>query len=394
MTSVLIGRLCGRDELGMYALAMGLVQFVQGIQDQVICTPNMIYGSRKQGRELQVYSGSVLIHQLVLILLGLIGLSVAAVWLPRGSGWSSIVLVLLAFSPFLLLREFVRQFSMSRLRPGIALSIDCGVCVLQLAGLAWFGWNGQLTIPLAFGIAGVSCLLAAAAWFVMRRNDFSIDLRATLSDWQNNWAFSRWPLLGQFTGSATPYFIPWIVVASHGASAAGLFAACSTLVGLSRMFVAGVNNVVIPRASRAYALEGASGLRHILRNTTLLYSITLGGFCLLVLIAGEFAAVATFGDKYSGSGAIMTFLALNVLATSLGQTAGNGLFAVLQPRANFVADIVSLLVTLAAAAALVPTWGATGAAAATFVGTASGAVWRSFTLRQVLRDVTRSPVTA
>lgn len=394
VTSVLIGRLCGRDELGVYSLAMSLLLFVQGIQDQVICTPYMIFAGRRNGQSLRVYSGSTLIHQLLLIIIAGIGLAVAGWFLPRSSSWTTTLGVLLAVSPLLLVREYVRQFSMARLQPGTALAVDCCVSAVQLLGLLVCGLAGWLSIPVAFAIAGVGCLTAATGWFALRKSDFSIERSAILPDWQQNWAFARWPLAGQFTGSATPYLIPWILVACHGESAAGLFAACSTLVGLSRMFVSGVNNIVIPRAARAYAETGTTGLQSVLRSTTLLYAITLGAFCITVLLAGEFLAVTTFGAKYAGGSAVMTLLALNVLATGLGQTAGNGLFAVLQPRANFVADIVLLLATLLAAAICVPTWGAAGAATATLVGTTVAAIWRTLTLRYVLRELTRQPAVA
>lgn len=394
VTSVLLGRLCGRDELGVYSLAMTLVLFVQGIQDQVICTPYMIFAGRRNGRDLQTYSGSSLFHQLLLTLLSMLGLAVAGWFLPQASGWGATMFVLVAVTPFLLFREFVRQFSMARLQPRMALAVDCLVSFVQLLGLLACGLGGWLSIPVAFGMIGGACLLSVVGWFVLRKSDFAVHTSTILPDWKQNWAFARWPLAGQFTGSATPYILPWLLVACHGEAAAGLFAACSTLVGLSRMFVSGVNNIVIPKAARAYAEVGTSGLCAILRNTTLVYATTLGAFSLIVLGAGEWLAVSTFGAKYSGGGTVMTLLALNVLATALSQTAGNGLFAVLQPRANFVADIVLLVATLLAAACCIPTWGASGAAAATLIGTTIAAVWRSLTLRFVLRELSRQPAVA
>jgi O-antigen/teichoic acid export membrane protein len=68
--------------------------------------------------------------------------------------------------------------------------------------------------------------------------------------------------------------------------------------------------------------------------------------------------------------------------------AGNGLWAIHQPRSNFVADVCCMSVTLIAAALLIHPFGALGAALATLGGTLTAAIVRTITLFRYLDDQT------
>ena len=76
-----------------------------------------------------------------------------------------------------------------------------------------------------------------------------------------------------------------------------------------------------------------------------------------------------YGPQFAGTGWIIGVLSLSVLANSLGVTAGNGLWAMERPQANFVADLFSLGVVIVATISLVPLLGPLGAALATLCGT-------------------------
>ena len=57
--------------------------------------------------------------------------------------------------------------------------------------------------------------------------------------------------------------------------------ACTTLVGLSNLFVIGFNNFLIPKAARAFAQQGVHALARVLRRATLCSAVVLGGLWLL-----------------------------------------------------------------------------------------------------------------
>ena len=67
-TSVLLGRFTSQKELGVYYLALSVVYFARGVQEQLVSAPYMIYCSRRQGSALSEYAGSALAHQCVVML--------------------------------------------------------------------------------------------------------------------------------------------------------------------------------------------------------------------------------------------------------------------------------------------------------------------------------------
>src|SRR5437879_3484327 len=67
-TSVLLGRFTSQQELGVYYLALSVIYFARGVQEQLVSAPYMIYCSRKQGAALAEYAGSALMHQCVVML--------------------------------------------------------------------------------------------------------------------------------------------------------------------------------------------------------------------------------------------------------------------------------------------------------------------------------------
>jgi O-antigen/teichoic acid export membrane protein len=111
----------------------------------------------------------------------------------------------------------------------------------------------------------------------------------------------------------------------------------------------------------------------------------------LALATGDWLTVLAFGSAGEGTGAILGALAVSALMNGIGVVAGNGLWAIDQPRPNFLADVFSMAVTLIAAALLVLPFGALGAALATLAGMTAAAVVRTITLVRFLRRVEAEP---
>jgi O-antigen/teichoic acid export membrane protein len=152
------------------------------------------------------------------------------------------------------------------------------------------------------------------------------------------------------------------------------------------MFMMGLCNFLSPRSARAFAEGGLSELKSVLAQTAGLFAASLGSLCLLAFLFGEPAAVFVYGPQFAGTGWIIGVLTLSVLANSMGVTAGNGLWAMERPQANFAADLTALGVVITATIFLVPAFGPLGAALTTLAGTATDAVVRLFILRQTMRE--------
>jgi O-antigen/teichoic acid export membrane protein len=386
-TSVIIGRMCSLEDLGVYALALSVARFVGGVQSELVCSPYVVYSVHRRGEALATYVGSTLVHHLLLTALSVLSLLGLAGLLTMGGGSPELLPVvwgLVGSLPFLLLRDYLRRLSLAHLRMGVVLAVDVSVAVLQLGGLLLLGYCQLLSVSAAYIVWGTACGLACLGWFVVGGERLKVVPGQIRGDWRLNWSFSRWSLAGFLVGTTTPYFMPWILAAAHGEAATGVLAACSTLVNCVSTYVTGITNVVMPRAVSAFAQQGAEGLRVVLRRTVILFIFTVGAFCLFIFASGDWSVCLLYGNKYAGCGLVLALLALNALANSLSVTAGNGLWALDRPKANFLADVCALVVTWATLWSAIGPLGAVGAALALVAGAVSGAAVRAATLQRLL----------
>ncbi|HEX5102882.1 MAG TPA: lipopolysaccharide biosynthesis protein, partial [Pirellulaceae bacterium] len=387
VTAVILARQCPREELGVYYLALSLIFFVRGIQEQIVCAPYMIYCSRKQGTALAEYAGSSLIHQCVVmsaastilagaLLLGFApAVTQAAFWLLVGAG------------PLLLLREYIRQMSFAHLEMRTAITVDVAVSVLQLVAMGGLVLTGHLGVVETLATMGISSGVPAIVWLLAKSRPMLPRLDAALRDFLSNWTFARWALASQLLACTTPYVMPWVVALTHGEADTGTLGACVTLVGLANMFMMGLCNFLSPRAARAFAEGGLAELKSVLAKTALLFGLSLGSIAVAGFLVGEPVAMLVYGPQFAGTGWIIGVLSLSVLANSMGVTAGNGLWAMERPQANFVADLTSLGVVIVATISLVPLFGPLGAALATLSGTTTDAAVRLLILRLTMREL-------
>jgi O-antigen/teichoic acid export membrane protein len=390
-TAMAIARFCSKEELGVYYLAWTAIIFLSSVQCNLISIPYTMYWNRRGTDRQASYLGSTLVHQgftsllAMLVVLPLIALSAFGVASPAffSVGW-----VMLAALPIILFREFLRRLAFAHLRIFAATVMDIGVSVVQFALIAALAWFGRLSVATVIAAVGGACTLSTFLWFYDYRQTAKLAADRILPDLRENWTFSRWALACQLAGLAF-YIMPWMLTAVHGEAATGELAACNTLVGLANLFVLGMGNYLTPKASLAFSREGYPGLVRVMKKMAVLFAGTLSMFCFVVYFGGDWLASTVMGPKYHGLGMLIVLMAVATLIDSLSLTAGNGLWALDAPSANFFADCVMLVVSLTVAAVLVRPWGATGIAVAMIAGRLCCAVIRWFTLWERIYSRTR-----
>jgi O-antigen/teichoic acid export membrane protein len=287
----------------------------------------------------------------------------------------------------MLLREFVRQFSFAHLHVWTAVILDAAVAALQLGTLLLLGCFHRLSPVTIYATMGGACAIAAAGWFLSTRHPMQLTRARALADWWHNWAFGKWALAGQLIGSAATYLLPWILVSACGEAETGMLAACATLIGVANMFVTGMGNFLVPRTAGAFAAGGVGALGRVLGKAGALYTAFFALFGVLVLAAGEQLTVLIYGAKYSGVGPILGLLALAMFADALGRVAGNGLWAMERPSANFLADVCSLFVLIVSAVCLIRPLGVIGVAIVQLSATLTGTAVRGVTLLRLAQSL-------
>lgn len=388
-TSIIIGRE-SKEMLGIYYLALSIVLFVRGVQESLVAAPFKVFCHRQADAEVSRYAGSSLIHHtlvsvVVVSLLLVLGCLPIDTFLPQG--FRAVILALALTLPLILLREFLRQVSFARLRFSGALIIDSCVALVQIGGLLWLASTNQLTVVRSYSIMAAACGGASLGWLLTSTQRLDFDRESVEKHWALNWNFGRWAVAAQLVGAVAPYVVPWILSIMQDATATGLFAACMTLVGASRVITEATFNLLTPKSAQAYHQAGRAALVGMLFRWGTMFAILMALFTALIFLFGEQALVLVYGNEYAGTRWPLTILACALWMHTIGFTCGDGLFVLEKTRENFWADVIATLLTLIVSFPLIIYFGITGAALATLVALGSGAIARFIILQRCLRQL-------
>ena len=384
VTGVMLGRSCGDDCLGIYALAMTCVYIGVGVQTELTSSPYHVYCIRRRSEALARYTGSVLVHQAI-ILLALIA-ATAAVLAATGQleQLASVLLVLVWAGPLLVTREFVRQMSFARLQFRLAAILDVVAATVQVGSIGLLSLTGRLSPSTALASGAAAGAVTFGLWLFRHRRDISITRAQVPVHWARNFRFGRWTVATYLVGSTLPFVMPWVLAVWHSQDAVGRLAACNALIGLSYMFTTGIANALTGQATRDFRTAGRDGLMRRLRQAAAIIAVVLVPFIAVVALLGDWAVEFVYDADFAGLGHVSLVIAIGVLASGLSMVAGNGLWAIERPQDGFVADVVTLLTAILLAVLLVPSHSVLGAAIATVGGQIVGMAVRWVALRTAL----------
>jgi O-antigen/teichoic acid export membrane protein len=363
VTGVIIGRACSKDELGFYMLGFTIMLFANGIQQALILSPYIVFSAKRPGAGLRRYTGSSLIHQLVLCSITALVLALASFILSLvndSQRLNAILWALATVMPFILLREFARQVSFARLQVGVALLLDCGAFVVQMGGLLLLAHIGALSSSRAYWIIGGACSVTSLVWVVWSRHAFVFSLDHVLPDLQQNWRLARW-LFGSSVGrAASSQMYPWILTAFHGAAATGVLAACRGILFAANPFLIGLQNFLGPKFAHEFHKNGSGGLYRATVRAVLVIAAVMGVFCLAMLLFGGSILTFVYGAKYAGYGLVIAVLALAQLVSAVNAPITSSLMAMERTDVEFKCSLAAVVVMSTIGFWLVKSYGPLG----------------------------------
>lgn len=380
LVTVLLGRWCGADELGAYALGFTIVVFVIAAQMAIISIPYTNQWRRLPEGEQKDFAGCALLQQLLFagLVAGTIAVIAVTLWLfGFRERFNSVLLALSAVLPLYLIREFTRRHAFAHLRMRTAVILDASVATVQISGLVCLFLSDGLTAVTAFAAMGLGAGLGGATALILGRRSFSFRLGMLRRAMNAHWKYGRWVLAAVTAGVLQGYVMHWLLALIAGTTATGIFAACMTVVLVVNPIMQGVGNVLEPKAAKAFAQGGHAALRKLIGRVSLAIAALMLLFCTAVaLFGGRLVTVLYAGSEYAGHGHLVFALALYAVASAIDLAPSNGLRAMDRPDMSFRAACLSLLITISAGVLLVSAYGLLGAAYAMFAGAACGMVIR------------------
>lgn len=363
VTTVLLGRFCLQEELGLYALGFSLVLLLKGVANALVWMPYMLNSPHQEDGRLSQFTGSVTIHMALLCLLTALGLGVAAAVTAIRGGHpelSGLFAVLAVAGSLMLFREYMRRIYLAQMRPGRALLLNVGMAGVQLAGLAIIVRGGVLSSHSAYWVIGVSCALLTAAWLITERTRMKVCWHAVVPDWRRNWKAGRWIFAGSMVRLVSTDIYPWLLAAFHGLPAVAVLAAARGVIVFANPLLLGIGNFAGPFAAHACADYGLRGLRQRVFWGTVVIAAIMGTFCTVVFLWGADVMELLFGSRYAGQARVVRALALGQLAEAMCIPVGFGLLAAKRADYELIGAVVQLAAMVSAGLWLVWHFGPAG----------------------------------
>jgi O-antigen/teichoic acid export membrane protein len=362
-STVIVGRVCGREELGIYVLATTMFWLLVGIPNALTWTPFTSRAPRMSPERRASYCGSITIHT-VLLTLALAGVFQIAgllppAWFGQSRWFSTMCLALVPFTAMMTLREHVRRLCLSQVAAREILALDAPIAVAQLLLLLWLTHSGRLSANTALLAVAAACLVCVV-WLIAHRAEFQFRPRLAAIHWSYNLQFGRWLLAVSIAWLLADSFYRWIVGWQYGLDGLGRFASAQAVVLFINPLLLTATNFGRALSANRLASGGMPELRRFTFQATVLVTIVAGlAFLALAAVGGPLVRMI-FGDQYSGLGGIVATLCLGMLVRIAGDPIDSSLAALREGRAMFVAIIVQLAVVVLAGVPLIARCGLNG----------------------------------
>lgn len=369
LTGVIIGRVCTKDEYGLFMLCFSLVILAEVVQHCLITSAYIVYSPRLAGSSHSTYAGSTFVHQLAFSTLAVSLLVISGLVIPAATlnTLAPILHVLSAVLFFILAKGYARQLSFASLHMKTALVIDVVAGIIQLGGFLLFAHIGILSPVTAYWIIGLASGLPATIWILSMRKVLTFHYLRVVHDFQHNWSFGKWVLAGNVAFSISTQLYPWFLEIWHGAGAVGTFAAYLSIANIANPFMYGINNLIGPQMAHVQK-KGVHHIRNFVIKVTFAITAAMFIYCGIMLLIGSRLVAFIYGNNYAGNDLLISLLALNFLVTAFPIAFGSGLFVMERPDLTFRVNLTALGVTASIGLCLTNSLGPIGAAGGLFIG--------------------------
>jgi O-antigen/teichoic acid export membrane protein len=362
-TNVILARVLGIREYGVYALSWMAVLFVASLQWAFIVSPMMSVGPKQEKYDRPYYYGAVLFQEIAFASLSvaglLIGLRFSVLHFPQ---WNVQGLGLpLSFAAFsYLLQDFIRRYFFSVGRSKFALVSDAISYLTQIPIIVLLARRPNFSSSVALWVIGATSIvsfLASAAWFESVRFRAATLREVAIRHWKlSRWlapsAFMQWSSGNLFTVAAPVYY---------GAAAAGVLRAAQNIVGVAHIWFLGLENVVPAETARRMHNQGLDAAFDYVKQIIFRWGLITLGFVAIVSLRPDLWLRLIYGPRYAGYGHILQLYALLYLMSFLAGPLRAGLQALEYTSPIFWSYSVMTVFSLAFAGPFTRWFGLSGA---------------------------------
>ncbi len=308
LTGVLLARMLGLHDFGVFSLAWLAVLFANSLQVPLVISPMLSIGPQQSEYEAPRYFGTVFLQETLFVALStglMLEVMLHSTLLVRSWDVHALALPTAAAAAPYQLQDFLRRYFFTRGKQVAAFVNDLVSYGSQVAGFIVLYAMGRLTSATALYVMGVTSVLALlVGWYWVdelawpRRLYFQVMARRhwQTSKWLTSSALMQWTSSNLFTIVASAFL---------GASAAGVLRAIRNIMGVTHIWSLGLSNVVPVNAARRLRTNGVRSMVAYLRETTWIWSSVTLVFAVIVWVAPEFWLNLLYGPAYAGYGSLL-----------------------------------------------------------------------------------------
>jgi O-antigen/teichoic acid export membrane protein len=368
---ILLGRLAGANDLGIFSLAVSAALFASIASQSLFLSGYPIF--RAQSRdESALYTSYVvafgLAGQLVLVPVYLAVLY----WTSAEGAAGSLAAV--AFVVATTLRSYLRTLSLARRDLPEILALDTLALVILSLLLASLALQGAVSVWSVFLALAAANAIFAVAWGIGYAKEVSFHIAGMREYFTRSVVFGRWALAGVGFGSVPYYLTPWLLALLRGTEETAVFAAASTVVGLANHALIGLTRGIEARTAEAFHNGRTAALRESIRRTAWIVMPGLTAIVIVIWLTAGLLGALVLPSHAQEAAAVARILSVALLIGSIRVIAGNGLWAMSLPRATFPADFTRGVVCVVFGVAGAWYAGAIGCAVAVLLGDAISSV--------------------
>ena len=368
LSGILIARYLGVTEFGRFTLVWMAVLFANSLHHAMIIAPMMSIGPKQSEAEEPFYYGAVFTLQSLFA-----GLTFAALWLGAWAGgtlfpeWQMgglawpLAFVALAFQ----MQDFLRRYFFTRGRPRAAFANDAISYIGQITLLiGLFQVTTMDSSRVLWAIAATYTVAAVCSAFFVGSIDFHTATfrQSTL----RHWRFSRWLAASAVMQWLSTNFFVIAAGAILGATAVGGLRAAQNLLGVTHILYMGLNNVVIPHASRLLHNRGKRESMIYLRHIGILGIASVGFIAVIFFAYPSFWLTLVYGADFANYGRLLQWYAVIYPILFLTNPLSAALQVLERTKGIFVSRLACAAFSVVAATPFIRLWGAEGAVSGLF----------------------------
>lgn len=351
VAGVLMARIFGAYQLGWFALAWIIVEFMASLQFAAILQPMLNIGAKEEKEVRTRYYSATAVQQAVVCAVSALliwsAVRLAAPLLEPGVERLAIPLSLTAIT--FQAHNFFRRYLFVRDKATLALGNDALRVGLQLTALLmlpylWSAYDSVTGIWIIMVACGVSSIRGA---FVFGRFEWRA---ATFSDvLRRHWAFSKWLLPSAVMFWMTSQAFVLMSGAELGAAATGALKAAISIAGVTSLLLQALDSFAPMQAARALHEGGPRQLIRYMIRLSCLTATLLFAMLAVLMVDTEALVRLLYGSGYEGLGYVVRWLCPIIVAYSLSVLLGIWAAAIECTRMIFVSYAIATAFTVVAA---------------------------------------------